>query len=597
MSAIRSALGFVAVLALAAAVPAQVIINEVHGFGAGSTPALPGDYLELWNQGSTPYSLVGHTLSVWVGDTGALTSVVIPCSPTGMHVIPGNCFWVIQEGGVLGAALSGTLAGLTGMQGMPTSFSSNSSMGIRLTDAGGQCVAYAYLRRLGTTLPATPPNLLAPCTWTLGDIGTTGTGLAHVQRLTNTNTNSYLDWGHDASANVGTPGAPNTTGTATQTALGACVPATGGLPYQQNSPGCSFDLNGLTNNGASPIDLAATVCDPTINANFASTNTGLGWDLAISTRPAVGAAGICGPGNGGFLSNHDQAVNVDLTDPALLYMNGGVALSTTTPFAGPVTMPVITTTPISRVTAQMHILSPSHPDGAQVSAAATLTILSGSVTTLAHTDDSTVTATFSSFCNAPAAGVTFYGTSYSSVSVISNGRVMFGAGDTDLSPTVAEALADLPFIGFWTDCNPAAVGSGKVTVSTANSLVTFRWNAVYYFGTTTPCTFEIVHDPATGRWTLDSLDGIVPNPAALGGGDAQFLGLSPGTAATPTNPGSVTFTPSGTGSPAATALIYDFWDGLAASAPNAINKLASLQSGTVRIEFTPAGNGYTWSAF
>ena len=574
----------------------QVLINEVHGLGAGATPALPGDYVELWNQSATPYDLTGHTLSIWSGDVGALSSVVIPCTPSATHIIPGNCFWVIQEGGTLGGALTGTLTGLNGMTGLPGTFSSSTSMGIRLTDAMGNCVAYAYLRRLGTTLPVTPPNLTGMCTWTLGDIGASGTGLAHVQRLTNANTNSFADWGHDATTNAGTPGAPNTTGSATQTSLGACVFANQGLGYQINSPECTLDSGSLVSTGGAPITVTATACDPAQSFNLRSTLVGQPYDLGLSQLPLLVRAGSCGAmGTPAFQSIGGQVVNLDLADPALFFLNG---LTLNTNFPGDFSLTLISGLAIPTTFGQMHILDPAHPDGARVSSPARVEIASGTTTTLTHGDDSNVVVTLSSFCGAPMGGVSFYGTSYTQVSVISNGRLMFGGSDTDLSPTVADALADVPFIGLWTDWNPAAAGSGRVTASTNGGLVTFRWNSVFYYATTVPATWQIVFDPATGSWSIEGLTGVPSNPAGLGGGDAQFLGLSPGVAAVATNPGLTSFMPGASNTPlAATDMIYDFWDGLVASAPNGMNRLASLQTGLNSLHFVPTMGTYQWSGF
>ncbi len=154
-----------AALVLAGTCAAQpILINEVHGFGSGSSPALPGDYLELWNQGATDYDLSGHTIGIWAADTGTVTSVVVPCTPTRRHIIPANGFWVMQESGTLGDAMTGTLAGVHGMRGLPGSWSSTSSMGARVIAPGGNCIAYVYLRRATTALPAAPPNIVAPCT-------------------------------------------------------------------------------------------------------------------------------------------------------------------------------------------------------------------------------------------------------------------------------------------------------------------------------------------------------------------------------------------------------------------------------------------------
>ena len=114
---LRASRAFAATAVLSAALTAQgpVIINEIHGFGQGvAVPSLPsGDYIELWNQSPTPIQLGGWTLGIWQGNTGAVTNIVLPAG-TG---ISGNCFFVLQEGGVLGAPACGCASGPVGFGG------------------------------------------------------------------------------------------------------------------------------------------------------------------------------------------------------------------------------------------------------------------------------------------------------------------------------------------------------------------------------------------------------------------------------------------------------------------------------------------------
>jgi hypothetical protein len=588
-----------ALLAALAVAPGQVLINEVHGLGSGANPPLPGDYLELWNQSPVPYDLAGHTVSIWAGDAGVPASVTIPCSPNGQSVIPGHCFWVMQEGGPVGGPLTGSLAGLMGMSGLPANWSSSSSMGARITDPLGNCIAYVYLRRSATALPASPPNILAACTWTMGNIGPSGSGLAHIQRLANTDTGSFADWGHDATSNAGTPGAPNTTGAATQTALGSCV-ASAARPYQVNTPGASLDAGGVLGSSFTVAMTTGTVCGPPLVFQLGSTYPGQGYDVAISLLPPLAGPGPCdSPGTGAFVSSNGQIVAIDFTDPQLSYLNGGVLLSTSAAFPGNHSITALAGVPIPRVTLQLHILAPSHADGAQVSQPVVAEVLNGDLVTLALGDDSSAAVDVSTLCQGPMGGVSYYGTSYTTIQVISNGRILFGAADTDFSPTVTEALADDPFLGFWTDLDPGAAGSGAITVSTMGGLVTVRWNGVPHFGSTSACTFEIAFDPGSGSWTLGALQGVVPNPGGGGGGgSAQFLGLSAGLGGGATDAGPTVFSAGGSGAPAApTDMLYDFWDGLTSSAPNSIHLVASLQNGLSRIVFTPAGGAYSWAGY
>jgi hypothetical protein len=572
--------GVTVLAALAVVGPAQspIVINEVHGLGSSASPALPGDYLELWNQSATPYDLAGHVIGIWSGDTGTVSSVTIPCTPEARHIIPGNCFWILQEGTAVGSPLTGTLAGLPGMIGLPTPWSSSSSMGARVLDPAGNCIAYVYLRRATTALPATPPNILPPAAWTLGNLGTTGTSLGHIQRLANTNTDSFADWGHDATSNAGTPGAPNTTGAALQTPIGACVPVSPsiGPAWETNGPEASLDLAGAVGSAAKPGTYFLFV-NGVATLNLGSTLAGQGWELAVTVTPAVAAPTICGPG-AGWQTGFGQAVNLDLTAPDLSYLNA-LALP---PFPGSVSIPLTAAYAVPAVSGQFLITNPARPEGYELSAS--MELHSGTMPgTIAGpaTDDSTV---------ALEAALPIFGTVYTRVYVVSNGRVTFGASVTDPSPTTAEAISGKPFFGAWVDLNPSIAGSGQITISTpVVDCIRVDYAAVRYYSSTLAtqiATFALeLH--GNGDLKIDGLAGIT-DPGALV--RTMYLGISKGDLGA-TDGGATVYALGGPNVPAnATDMIY------------ATGQAGSLTPGLSTLLFTPLTSGpaagsYAWSGF
>lgn len=285
---------FAAAAALvSAALTAQgpVIINEVHGFGGGTVPALTGDYVELWNQSATPLNIGGWTLGTWIAFAGSVTTYVIPAGT----FINGNCFYVLQEGGVAGAPLSDApLAGVAGNRmGIFTSWQAQSSIGAYLKDGAGVNSDYVYLYR-GLAPPALPPNLGAAGTgaaWTVGTVAVSGIGNGHLKRKVNADTNTVADWTQDATANLGTPGAINTSGGAMQTTLGACVPppntnaCTNG---QQNSPAATMTMSGITGASAPFLGDVYTDNEPiTLNLS-SSTLPGAPFYLFVSPNCNIG---------------------------------------------------------------------------------------------------------------------------------------------------------------------------------------------------------------------------------------------------------------------------------------------------------------------
>lgn len=106
---------------------------------------------------------------------------------------------------------------------------------------------------------------------------------------------------------------------------------------------------------------------------------------------------------------------------------------------------------------------------------------------------------------------TFAGTAYSSVRVLTNGSLQFGA-DTGFFRTYTNTTLPAGTAGsrsgctasatartmmaYWTDLNPSATGSGGVTWeqkgTAPNRYVVVSWNSVYQYNTSTPYTFQII---------------------------------------------------------------------------------------------------------
>lgn len=121
---------------------------------------------------------------------------------------------------------------------------------------------------------------------------------------------------------------------------------------------------------------------------------------------------------------------------------------------------------------------------------------------------------------------TFYGTTYDTLHVSSNGRISFNGGDPLSIENATEFLAEEPSVGvLWDDLDPSSGGSVTVLEDTGGAWVRVSWTAVpqYGFGdaSTAHCTLY-----ADGSLTLtygavtvqDGLIGISPgNNLSLAG--------------------------------------------------------------------------------
>lgn len=106
---------------------------------------------------------------------------------------------------------------------------------------------------------------------------------------------------------------------------------------------------------------------------------------------------------------------------------------------------------------------------------------------------------------------TFAGTAYSSVRVLANGMLQFGAdtgffrnfdnttlpaGSAGTRSGCTAAATARVMMAYWTDLDPSRTGSGRVTWeqkgSAPNRYVVVSWNSVYEYNTNTPYAFQVI---------------------------------------------------------------------------------------------------------
>ena len=111
----------------------------------------------------------------------------------------------------------------------------------------------------------------------------------------------------------------------------------------------------------------------------------------------------------------------------------------------------------------------------------------------------------------------FYGTSYDSVYVGSNGYLTFGASDTSYSESVSEHFAIPRIAPLFDDLNPTV--SGTISTRTVGNSVAITWDGVAEYGTTNRNDFQVVLE-ASGDFSITWLEIAVTD---------AVVGLSSGT--------------------------------------------------------------------
>lgn len=340
--------------------------------------------------------------------------------------------------------------------------------------------------------------------------------------------------------------------------------------WQLNSPEADLTLDGVLATGPFGSAAVTTICPSQPATLSATSNLGANlWEMGISSTALVPAAVTTGNG---------QTVNVDLANTTYLWGGPTPNLSPFFPISASVSSPVAMTT-----SAQMAIADPGHADGIRLSQGIQLDIGAGTTGPIPGPtgDDSNIQVFFGPGSGCTPSFFPFYGTTYSSCFVVSNGRIMFGAGNNTFSPSVAGAMSQEPEVGAWTDLNPASGGSISSLYNPASSLFVTSWVNVPYFPNNGSNSFDITLDFSSGTVSLDNLAGIGMASGSI------FMGVSGGNAVGATDPGNAPFAVTTVGVSAnATDMVYNF------------GPRGTTAGGAGQIFFIPnAFANYDWIAF
>jgi hypothetical protein len=577
-----SLLRILALVVVAASLPAQtLVLNTTVQGGTGQK----GNMFDLVNTSGGPLSIIAFSQNFLSGGTANFEVYTKTGSYAGSETVPAN--WTLQlsvSNLVHGA--SGTLVPIPGVVAVTIPAGATQAFYLTTTSATTSNVAYT----VGTNVPGAPVT------------GAVAYSDANLQFLCGIG-NAYPFGGVLGGPTPGGQG--RVWNGSISYVLGNMPPAN----YQTNSSSSSLLVNGVGTNGYTPpvVTSYSYVCptgnvSATGNVAFASTALGMPWDIVLSPANLVSVAG-------GAVQIPAGIINLDITQPLGFVNNffGSNLPNFTFPGVTGASMTWAFTVSASVNTSmQAMVINPASSAGASLSQATEFhcVVQTGPAPSVAGPtgDDTSVLINFTTpqVCWP---SIPMYGTLYTQMQVVSNGRVLFqSATNTDWTPTIAEAQATTsgPFIGFWTDLNPSLVTGGAVTASQpAPGLLRVDYVGVAYDQEpTATVTFGIQFDTITGMVQLDGLTGIVANPQLVfaATSDSQYFGMSRGSGAT--DGGITTFTAGGSAlalSP--TAMIYD-WYGAVVGGAGRVN---SLVPGTLNtIVFTPsvtAAPNYNWAGF
>lgn len=340
--------------------------------------------------------------------------------------------------------------------------------------------------------------------------------------------------------------------------------------WQLNQPASSFDIDGVQAGAYAPARVPKCFGTPA-SANFSSANAGQGFDLAINFSPIVPIGGGALPTPGG------QIVNLDLSGGLPIWLNGGLT-PLPVPFPpAPISVGFTVPSVPGSISAQLVVGDPGSGDGIALSQASEVNMVPSGPVAGPTGDDTAVAVTFAAAPLCGPALIPFYGTLFTQMQVISNGRIMFGPPNVSFSPAVSTSLTDPPSAGPWVDLSPNLNGTITVTAPTPSS-VRVDWVGVANFGTPgTSNTFGIQID-TSGNVVFDGLLGINP------GASTMLLGLSAGNLGA-TDPGATVFSlGANVVGPAGMGMLYQ------------LGPTGTLAAGVNLLTFTPNANpNYDWS--
>lgn len=350
----------------------------------------------------------------------------------------------------------------------------------------------------------------------------------------------------------------------------------GPLPplFETNGAGSSLAFNGVQGTAFSPA--VSNVCASGLVAANSGGAAGLLWEAVYNASALVPATSPFALQSGG-----GQIINID-TSGGYFFLNGG-AVPAFLPYPGSFTQNFLA--PAFPVTLSFEQLNgdPGNPEGFSLSQGAQLNVTGLSLPALpvAGPTGNDTQVQVGVGC------VFLYGRSFSQMFIESNGRLMFGGGNTTFAPGPPQFATDFTSFGIWTDFNPAvAVGGLPGTITLTSPIPGFldvAYANLAYSGAATPVAnaFNLQIDTNSGILSIIGLQGITPGTGSM------LIGASGGSSVLATNPGAVNFSPGGSGTTGTTSngtsMIY------------ALGVQGSVTTGINRIDFIPnAFNNYDW---
>jgi hypothetical protein len=289
--------------------------------------------------------------------------------------------------------------------------------------------------------------------------------------------------------------------------------------WQTNQPQASLDINGIGNNTfEGPVRVILGFGVPA-TVNFSSGGSaGAVFDIFSHAGDGVSRNA------GGFALSDGQIVNLDLSNPTLTSIFGGFQ-----PVSGSQSLPFVTpTSPVDLVT-QLGVVDVATASGWSLSAAVELDVEACNAGSVTHGlgDDSFVAVPLGPGTgHSCVTGVSFYGTTYSTVFINSNGSVSMTGGSTEFQSSPSAFLSQMPRIAAqWTDLDPSSGGTITST-STASGELTVSFRNVPEYGSFSTASFDIVfrtngdveiaNRAIVGAWGTSTLVGFTPSGTAPG---------------------------------------------------------------------------------